>query len=383
MKLRVIDRLIAALAGIMLVCLAVVPLADTLFNAGILDRLAKIAAFKSASHILFMVGGGVVVLLAGILSLRVALRRSKSKGFVVQTTDVGELSISIRAIEDLVNKCVAKHDELHVSSTTLDNSRGGLTIGLRVGLATGVNIPLAVNALQKQIKQYVTACSGVDVQEVKVQVEATSAKAKPSIYAVSEMLENPAPLPREAEQVPEVAAEPAPAEVKEPEEKCLHQRLFSEEEQPANMPMPPVEAPVEKVVEAPVEEEQEVNIPTEEATEAWEANVPSDEEVEAFEKKVPAEEIVAAWEKAEEEAAEAAAVSELETLSGLTDEVKEVEAVEETAEADETEAEEVEKVEAVEESAEFVADEESIAELAALDGAEEAEVAAEGEKEAE
>ncbi|MBQ7846211.1 MAG: alkaline shock response membrane anchor protein AmaP [Clostridia bacterium] len=373
MKLRVIDRLIAALAGIMLVCLAVVPLADTLFNAGILDRLAKIAAFKSASHILFMVGGGVVVLLAGILSLRVALRRSKSKGFVVQTTDVGELSISIRAIEDLVNKCVAKHDELHVSSTTLDNSRGGLTIGLRVGLATGVNIPLAVNALQKQIKQYVTACSGVDVQEVKVQVEATSAKAKPSIYAVSEMLENPAPLPREAEQVPEVAAEPAPAEVKEPEEKCLHQRLFSEEEQPANMPMPPVEAPVEEVVEAPVEEEQEVNIPTEEATEAWEANVPSDEEVEAFEKKVPAEEIVAAWEKAEEEAAEAAAVSELETLSGLTDEVEEVEAVEGTAEADKTEAEEVEKVEAVEESAEFVADEESIAELAALDGAEEAE----------
>ena len=383
MKLRVIDRLIAALAGIILVCLAVVPLADTLFDVGILDRLAKIAAFKSASHILFMVCGGVVVLLVGILCFRVALRRSKRKGFVVQTTDVGELSISIRAIEDLVNKCVAKHEELHVSSTTLDNSRGGLTIGLRVGLATGVNIPLAVNALQKQIKQYVTACSGVDVQEVKVQVEATSAKAKPSIYAVSEMLENPAPLPREAEQVPEVAAEPAPAETKEPEEKCLHQRLFGEEEQPANMPMPPVEVPVEEATEEPAEEEQEVNIPTEEATEDWEANVPSDEEVEAFEKKVPAEEIVAAWEKAEEEAAEAAAVSELETLSGLTDEVEEVEAVEETAEADETEAEEVEEVEAVEESAEFVADEESVAELAALDGAEEAEIAAEGEEEAE
>lgn len=383
MKLRVIDRLIAALAGIILVCLAVVPLADTLFDVGILDRLAKIAAFKSASHILFMVGGGAVVLLTGILSLRVALRRSKRKGFVVQTTDVGELSISIRAIEDLVNKCVAKHEELHVSSTTLDNSRDGLTIGLRVGLATGVNIPLAVNALQKQIKQYVTACSGVDVQEVKVQVEATSAKAKPSIYAVSEMLENPAPLPREAEQVPEVAAEPAPAEVKEPEEKCLHQRLFSEEEQPANMPMPPVETPVEEAAEAPVAEEPEANIPTEEATEAWEANVPSDEEVEAFEKKVPAEEIVAAWEKAEEEAAEAAAVSELETLSGLTDDVEEVEAMEETAEADETEAEEVEEVEAVEESAEFVADEESVAELATLDGSEEAEIAAEGKEKTE
>lgn len=345
MKLRVIDRLIAALAGILLVCLAVVPLADILFDARILARLAEIAAFKSASHILFMVGGGVAVLLVGVLCLHLAMRRAKRKGFVVQTTDVGELSISIRAIEDLVNKCVAKHEELHVSSTTLENSRDGLIIGLRVGLATGVNIPLAVSALQKQIKQYVTACSGVDVNEVKVQVETTSAKAKASIYAVSEVLENPAPLPREEEEVPEVAAEPAPAEVKEPEEKCLHQRLFGEEEQPAIVPAPPaVEAPAEDAAEEAAEA-------VEEPAEAMEQTI----EEAAEEADAPAETVEAP--------------AALETLSGLTDEVEEAE-----------EVEEVEEVEAVEEAAEYVTDEESVAELAALDGAEEAEVEAEGEE---
>lgn len=339
MKLRIIDRIIAAIAGLMLVALCVIPLADTLFDVGILERLARIAAFKSASHIAFMVGGGAVLLLVGIACLHLALRRAKRQGFVVQTTDVGELSISIRAIEDLVGKCVEKHEELHVSSTTLENTRDGLVIGLRIGLAGGVNIPLAVSALQKQIKQYVTACSGVDVYEVKVQVDTTSTKAKPSIYAVSEILENPAPLAREEAKAPEAEAEPA--EVKEPEEKCLHQRLFGDEEQPAIVPAPPAEAPAEEAD----------NIPTEAQTEARESNAPSDEVTEAFEKKVPADEIIEAWEKAEEEAAEAAVADELDTLSGLTDEAED---------------DLPENPECVEE---YQEDEEVLAEEAALDGA--------------
>lgn len=353
MKLRIIDRIIAAIAGLMLAALSVIPLADTLFDVGILDRLAKIAAFKSATHIAFMVGGGVAVLLVGLMCLHMAVRRPKRQGFVVQTTDVGELSISIRAIDDLVSKCVEKHEELHVTNTTLENTRDGLVIGLRIGLASGVNIPLAVSALQKQIKQYVTACSGVDVHEVKVQVDATSTKAKPSIYAVSEILENPAPLAKEETQTPDVDEEPD--EAKEPEEKCLHQRLFSEEEQPAIVPAPPVEEAVEEIAE------EVENVPADAETEAWESNVPSDEAVEAWEKKVPADEIIEAWEKAEEEAAEAAVANELDTLSGLTDEGDDA-------------------TDDLPEEAECVADEESVAELAALDGAEEAELAAEGEE---
>ena len=42
---------------------------------------------------------------------------------------------------------------------------------IRITLLGGVNIPLTVNALQKQIKQYITSCSGVDVHKVRVMVE--------------------------------------------------------------------------------------------------------------------------------------------------------------------------------------------------------------------
>ena len=42
---------------------------------------------------------------------------------------------------------------------------------IKITLLSGVNIPLTVNALQKQIKQYITSCSGVDVHKVRVMVE--------------------------------------------------------------------------------------------------------------------------------------------------------------------------------------------------------------------
>lgn len=265
MKLRIIDRILAAVVGLFLVAMAIVPLADALFNLGLWEFVVHFVSVKSTKHLIALSGCCCGLLLAGALCLHLATRRPKRQGFVMQSTDAGELSISIRAIEDLVSKCVEKHEELHVSSTSLENTRNGLVISLRVSLATGVNIPLAVSALQKQIRQYVTACSGVDVYEVKVQVDTTSTKAKASIYAVPDMLETTTSLA--LEEPAEVEAPAPQPEAKETEEKCLHQRLFGEEEQPAIVPAPPAEET----------EKTEENVPSDEATEAWETNVPSDE----------------------------------------------------------------------------------------------------------
>lgn len=336
MKLRMIDRLISAVVGVLLLVMAVILLTETVFTSRLLEIMGRMAAGKTGADMIALIAAAAILALAGALSIHLAVRRVRGKDFVVQSTDAGELSISIRAIEGLVQKCVDKHEELHVSSTLLENTRDGLVISMRINLASGVNIPLAVNALQKQIKQYVTACSGVDVYEVKVQVDTTAAKTKPSIYAVPDVLENPAPLPREEEKVPEAEPAAAPAEAKEKEEKCLHQRLFGEEEQPAIVPAPP------------------------EMMEAQQAEAPA--EVEA----------------AEEETAAEAPVLEVEEAIEAEEEIPVLE-IEEAAD-EETEAEDLADLEEADE--EYAVDEESIADLAALDGAEE-EPVQEDEEEAE
>ncbi len=303
MKIRVADRLFVALAGLLLIALSAGLVAEAFFAVPLTEALAAFLASRETANMVIVAACAAVLLLLGLYCVAMLFRRRSGKrGFVLQCTENGELSISIRAIEGLVQKCVDQHDELHINNISLQNTRNGLIIRLRVALAGGVNIPLAVGALQKQIKQYVTACSGVDVLEVRVQVETSASKLKrPSAFAVPEVTPG---TPAYEEPIP--MAQPAAQE--EPEKKKegkrpLHQRLFGREEQVATVPVPPEmaakpedSAKPEETVEqaapeaAPAEEPEQADAPEqpqEEATLPEAENVLNDGETQGAE--APAE----------------------------------------------------------------------------------------------
>ena len=246
MKIRVIDRLLTLLAGLILLALTAALAAEAFLGWRISARVGEVLGRHDTVSLVIVAAVALALFSLGAYCVGTLFRRDKSRrGFVVQKTEGGELSISMKAIESLVRKCLDRHDEIHLSGMRLDTSRDGLVIRLRIGLAGGVNIPLAVGAVQKQIKQYVTACSGVDVKEVKVQVETSAEQTGQSIYTVPDMPEDAAALPREEE----IPREAAPAEGKE--KKCLHQRLFGSEEQENLVPAPPVpELTVEETAQA-------------------------------------------------------------------------------------------------------------------------------------
>ena len=253
MKIRVIDRLLTLLAGLILLALTAALAAEAFLGWRISARVGEVLGRHDTVSLVIVAAVALALFSLGAYCVGTLFRRDKSRrGFVVQKTEGGELSISMKAIESLVRKCLDRHDEIHLSGMRLDTSRDGLVIRLRIGLAGGVNIPLAVGAVQKQIKQYVTACSGVDVKEVKVQVETSAEQTGQSIYTVPDMPEDAAALPREEE----IPREAAPAESKE--EKCLHQRLFGSEEQENLVPEPPVpELTVEETARAEASEEMQ------------------------------------------------------------------------------------------------------------------------------
>ena len=256
MRIRVIDRLLNLLAGLILLAITAALAAEAFLGWQISAWVGEVLRRSDTVTLVILSAVAVALFLLGLYCVGTLFRRDKGRrGFVVQKTEGGELSISIKAIEGLVRKCLDKHDEIHLSGMRLDTARDGLVIRMRIGLAGGANIPLAVGAVQKQIKQYVTACSGVDVKEVKVQVETSAEQAGNSIYTVPDMPENSAALPREEE----IPREAAPAESKE--EKCLHQRLFGSEDQESFVPAPPApeltveDAPQPEAPEAPLAEE--------------------------------------------------------------------------------------------------------------------------------
>ena len=406
MKKNIFVRILAGLGGISLWLLALCALAETFFRLPVTAKIGQLLGAGTPVAVLLALLAAIALAVFGTCCLMMlsSKRSASRKGFVMQKGENGLIGVSVKSIEGLVQTCVNQHEVVENARIAVVERRDGIVILLNIEEAAGVNIPLAVGALQKQIKQYVGTCTGVDVQEVRVMVESTERSVTESPFTVEKPVvlttaataaaaaemqreanavpETPAPAPEvmqpaeeapanEAESVPEV---PAAEEVPQPEEapgqgssvptvsipvvpvapiipvmpeipvvpvapiipvmpeivveeddRPLHQRLFGMEEEPVFVPAPP-----ELVLELQPETAEE--------------EAPEAEEVPAAE--VPAEEPT---------------VMEIEANAVL--EVVEAIAEEETLAEDEY---------ADEETAEF--DEEVLAEEAALDGAEEAEI---------
>ena len=296
MKIRILDRILVAIAGLLVLAGCAALAAQLFFNKNVVAWAGRLLADQNLR--IWLIVALALLLILGVYCVLILFRhRSRHDKFVMQKTENGELSISLKAMESMVQKCLDPHKELNVQSVRLENQKGGLLIRIRGTVAGGVSIPLTVDALQQQIKQYVTACSGVEVKDIRVQIESSGEDAKESLYAIEaptaralpasqvkeekaeemkeeeiipeitpeelEQITAEAPVAsekeeeREAEEEPQVvipAAAAAAAELlkqeapQEEDDRPMHQRLFSSQEEPCVMPMPP-EPPVEEKTE--------------------------------------------------------------------------------------------------------------------------------------
>jgi len=274
MRIRVLDRIVAALAGLLLVAGAAIVVVDGFLGENVLAFFQRLFASQKVIPVICKAVAVAVLMALAVGCFSVTIRRRSDRKAVSQRTENGELAISMKAIEGLVQKCVETHHELQTASLQLENDRGGLRILLRVATGSSVSIPLVVEALQKQLKQYITACTGLEVKEVCVLVDTAQAQVAKSPFDLPDLLA----------AAPGVEALPAESKA-EPEKKLLHQRLFEEKEAPASVP-PVEEKPVEP---APETSEQPSEEPAEAAPEAAEPPVEPQAPAASAEQSLPQE----------------------------------------------------------------------------------------------
>ncbi|MBO7663604.1 MAG: alkaline shock response membrane anchor protein AmaP [Clostridia bacterium] len=286
MKIRVWDRILIALAGLILIAGCGLVIAQVFFQVDTAGLIGSWLNNSSTAARVLVIIAALALLALGIFCLLMIFRhKNRDERFVQQKTESGSLEISITALEALVRKCLEQHPELDTQKLTLESRREGLLITITGNLAGGISMPLTVDLIQRQIKQYVTACSGVAVRDILMQIEASGEPSKDSPFAVEApagMLllkegegeapaeEEPEAEPAEpaeeaAEPVPEVRPEPDEAPVEEEPEKeepvspihtlressagimqqdedddrPIHQRLFSPKAEPCIVPVPP------------------------------------------------------------------------------------------------------------------------------------------------
>ena len=317
MKRHILIRTLAVLGGVTLWMLGLCALAETFFRIPVTGRIGQLLDARTPLAVLVTLLLAILLCAFGVCSLMMlsSKRASKRKGFVMQKGENGMIGVSIKSIEGLVQTCVKQHDVVASAAISVVERRDGIVILLDIQEAAGVNIPLAVGALQKQIKQYVNTCTGVDVHEVRVMVENTEDSVVESPYTVEKTavmttaaavqeMQPEAPVAESLPEVPvsqtpdvaevpvdvspvaqtpaieeESVAEEVPAgqetisvptvnipvvpvapiipvmpeSIEEEDDRPLHQRLFGAEEQPVFVPAPP-ELVIEPAAEDGAEE---------------------------------------------------------------------------------------------------------------------------------
>ena len=227
--------------------------ADNLdFSAGVLSLpvLKHLQSWVEGNMSLYtriaMIAVAVALLLVALLLFGMMLpaKRKRSSNFAIQRNENGMVRISLKAIETLVQKCLNQHAELKVVTSSLYSDEESLRVDVHIMLQSDISMPLAISALQKQLKKYLEACSGVMVQEVRVFVDgttpATEETAK-SPYAIPASLLGLGPdaLPsgtQEAADIPAQQSEPAqpqPVVVEAPAVETPVQEAADTQEEPA------------------------------------------------------------------------------------------------------------------------------------------------------
>lgn len=216
-------------AGVLLFLVSFLSLFSISLSLGGTELSQLLNGLAVWQKILLMLGG-VAVAALGLHDLSIPFPSRRERGFIMQHTELGDMSISMNALDTMVRHCVDQHKELTVKSTRISRVKSGIVVEIRIMLAAGVNIPLTVNALQKQVKQYIMSCSGVEVYEVKVLVETgiPNGKARHGKDLVLEPQTAAQPVKAESAEEPAQTAEPEPVAEPVPEPE-----MTAEEEAPA------------------------------------------------------------------------------------------------------------------------------------------------------
>ena len=166
MKHPIRDRILIFIGAVLFVAAAAALVLTTL-NIIPAEFIARAVAFVQgglARKVIAWAVALVLVLFALCLVGIILPGRSKRKQpFATIDGENGAVNISIKAIESLVNKCLQAHPELKVVSSSIFSDGDSVRITLHITLLEDISIPLAVSALQKEIRQYVQSCAGVGI----------------------------------------------------------------------------------------------------------------------------------------------------------------------------------------------------------------------------
>jgi hypothetical protein len=167
-EMNLFDRIILTVC---MLALALVSVTAILFSSGLID-LQDFWTRLAALHGRWEVGlVGLAFLVASLWLLFSGLKTRRHRETVVKTGDMGNISISLTAIENLVLKITRDIEKVKDVKVNIIRHDGGVSVFLRLVVTYDVIIPEMTSELQKAVKEYIENTAGITVREVRISVD--------------------------------------------------------------------------------------------------------------------------------------------------------------------------------------------------------------------
>lgn len=112
-----------------------------------------------------------LIFLLAVKLLLDSFRSEKITQAPIQTTGLGEVSITISTLENMVKKSVHNVAGVYHIRPQIKSTPDGIAVFIKVQLAPELNIPETTSQLQLAIQEYLETYAGLKVIEAKVLVE--------------------------------------------------------------------------------------------------------------------------------------------------------------------------------------------------------------------
>lgn len=106
----------------------------------------------------------------GVALLAFSLGRSRQARAVISESPLGQVRVSMAAIDSLVRKAAGSIRGVREVDTALSVDKLGLTVGLKLLVASDLSIPELTDQVQKAVNLYIEETVGISPKQVNVLV---------------------------------------------------------------------------------------------------------------------------------------------------------------------------------------------------------------------
>lgn len=121
-----------------------------------------------------------LLILAGGRLFWISLRKSRGRHVVLADGALGQIRVSLQAVESLVEKVVSQISGVREVKPRIILVPQGVGILIRASVTPDVNVPEVSVEIQNQVKERVFEVTGITVNTIKVSIENISAQ-KPRV----------------------------------------------------------------------------------------------------------------------------------------------------------------------------------------------------------